>query len=157
MKKYFMTPHGKEILEAELKKLLKEDRPAVIKAIDEARSYGDINENAEFHAAKEMQSFIEGRVQDIKARLGNCEVIDPKTIHSNTIAFGSTVTFKDENTGKKVTYQIVGEEEADIKNSKISYLSPLAKKMIGKKKGDEVEHITERSEHYYTILNIKYI
>ena len=152
-----MTPSGKARLEADLKRLLQVERPAVIKAIEEARAHGDLSENAEYHAAKERQSFIQGRMADIRSKLATAEVIDPKTIKSDKVAFGATVTVEDEESGKKSTYQIVGVDESDIKKSKISYMSPLARSLLGKTEGTSIEHTTGKGIRYLKVITIKFI
>lgn len=154
--KFYMTPEGKKKLEAELKVLKFTARPQVIKAIQEARAHGDLSENAEYHAAKEKQSFIEGRIADLNNKLALSEVVDPKSLKSDKVAFGATVTLEDQDTAKEVEYQIVGLDEADIKVRKISYLSPLAKALIGKSKGDDVSYQTGKGEKTVSILKIVY-
>ncbi|MFN7905414.1 MAG: transcription elongation factor GreA, partial [Pseudobdellovibrionaceae bacterium] len=131
-----MTLRGKQLMEAELKKLMVEERPAVIKAIEEARAHGDISENAEYDAAKERQSMIEGRIADIQHKLAGAEIIQPSEIKSDRIVFGATVCIADEESDEELTFQIVGVDESDVKKGMISVLSPLARAMIGKKKGD---------------------
>ena len=122
-----MTVNGKRLLDDELKRLMTVDRPTIIKAIEVARGHGDLSENADYSAAKERQGFIEGRIQEINAKLANCQVIDPSTIRSNKIVFGATVVLQDQASDKEVTYQIVGVDEADIKSGKISITSPIAR------------------------------
>jgi transcription elongation factor GreA len=156
MEKHFMTPSGRRTLEEELKRLIQEERPAVIQAIEEARAHGDLSENAEYAAAKERQSFIEGRIADLKGKLAAAEIVDPKTLKSQKVVFGATVTLEDGEGGTSTTYQIVGVEEADIKKGKISYLSPLARLLVGKSKGDVIEHQTTKGLKTYTILNIAF-
>jgi transcription elongation factor GreA len=156
MMKHYMTPFGKQILESELKELVSEARPKVIRAIEDARAHGDLSENAEYHAAKEKQSFIEGRIADINNKLAGVEVIDPTKIKLTKVAFGAKVTIEDQDTGKKVEYQIVGVDESDIKQHKISYESPLARAMLGKSKNDLVEYIVGDTEKAYEILKVKY-
>ncbi len=137
MSKVPMTVRGAELLRDELKKLKSEDRPAVIKAIAEARAHGDLKENAEYHAAKEQQGFIEWRIKDIEGKLSNTQVIDVTTIDAKgRVVFGSTVQLLDEQTGKEIVYKIVGEDEADIKIGLISFSSPMARALIGKNEGD---------------------
>lgn len=135
-----MTIAGKRRLEEELKTLLGNDRPNAIRALEEARGHGDLSENAEYDAAKEKQSFIEGRIQDINSKLARAQVVDPKAIKSDKIVFGATVVLEDMNNGKskKVTYQIVGVDEADAAVGKISINSPMARAMIGKDEGEVV-------------------
>jgi transcription elongation factor GreA len=134
-----MTAEGLSKLEEELKQLKSVERPAVIRAIAEARSHGDLSENAEYHAARERQSFIEGRVATLESVIASAEVIDISRLSGSNIAFGARVTVIDEDTEEAKTYQIVGEHEADIKLGRLSISSPLAKSLLGKKKGDSVE------------------
>ena len=135
-----MTVAGAERLKTELHRLKTVDRPAVIQAIAEARSHGDLSENAEYHAAREQQGFIEGRIQELEGKLGNAEIIDVTTMgKTGRVIFGSTVELEDEDSGAKVTYQIVGEDEADIKAGRISVGSPIARALVGKEAGDVVE------------------
>lgn len=143
-----MTILGKSQLEVELKKLLHEERPAVIKAIEEARAHGDISENAEYDAAKEKQSMIEGRIADIQTKLALAEVIDTKTIKSDKIVFGATVDIVDVDSDEESVYQIVGVDEANVKMGKISILSPLARALIGKKIGDNAIVQSPKSSIY---------
>ena len=139
MRKVPMTADGAEALRVELQKLKTEKRPAIIKAIAEAREHGDLKENAEYHAAREQQSFCEGRVQEIEGKLADSEIIDISQIpHTGKVVFGSTVTLCNLDTEHKVTYQIVGEDEADVKNNKISVGSPISRAMMGKGEGDEI-------------------
>lgn len=151
-----MTVDGFNQLEVELKKLKHEDRPSVIKAIEEARAHGDLSENAEYHAAKEQQGFIESRIKDIEDKLSRSDVIDPKDIGGDRVIFGALVTLEDED-DKEVKYQIVGVEEVDVSLGKISYISPIGRALIGKKLGDEVEVKTPQGETYYEIMNIEFI
>jgi len=151
-----VTVEGKKMLEEELKRLLTVDRPAVIQAIEEARAHGDLKENAEYAAAKEKQSFIEGRVQYITGLISSAQVIDPKGLNYSHIVFGATVEREDVNTGHKVTYKIVGVDEADITKNKISIASPIARALIGKKQGDEVQVKTPRGGVNYEICAIEY-
>ncbi len=136
MKRSPMTLRGAELLRAELKRLKAEDRPHVIKAIAEARAHGDLSENAEYHAAREQQGFIEGRINEIETRLANAEVIDVAQLaRSDRVVFGATVDLEDQDDGSAVSYQIVGEDEADIRAGRISIASPIARALIGKKRG----------------------
>lgn len=151
-----ITLHGKQILEAELKKLILEERPAIIKAIEEARAHGDISENAEYDAAKERQGMIEGRIGEIQGKLAGVEAIDPSTIKSDRIVFGATVEILDTETDEKSAYQIVGVDEADVKKGKISIISPLARAMIGKKKGELVTVQSPKGDKEYEILSFKF-
>ena len=157
MKRNPMTLRGAELLRAELKKLKSEDRPAVIKAIAEARSHGDLSENAEYHAARERQSFIEGRIQELEEIVSGAEVIDPASLSGDHVKFGAHVWLVDEETEKESTYQIVGVHEADIKVQRLSISSPLAKALIGKKIGDTVSVPAPGGDRAYEILGIKFI
>jgi len=150
-----MTRAGNVALNEELKTLKSIERPAVIRAIAEAREHGDLSENAEYHAAREKQSFIEGRVKELESILGLAEVIDPTKL-SGTIKFGATVHLVDEDTDEEKTYQIVGEPEADIEAGKLNIKSPLARALIGKDEGDSVEVRTPGGEKSYEILSIKF-
>ncbi|MBS9717489.1 transcription elongation factor GreA [Pseudohalocynthiibacter aestuariivivens] len=156
MEKIPMTRAGFTALDEELKNLKTVERPAVIKAIAEAREHGDLSENAEYHAAREKQSFIEGRVKELEAVISLAEVIDPKTL-SGAIKFGATVTLVDEDNDIEKTYQIVGEPEADIENGKLNIKSPLARALIGKEEGDSVEVRTPGGERSYEVLNILFV
>lgn len=151
-----MTIYGKTLLEAELKRLMYEERPSVIKAIEEARSQGDISENAEYDAAKERQAMIEGRIAELQAKIASAEVIDPQSIKSDRVVFGATVTLMDLEEEEKQTYQIVGVDEADVKAGKISVLSPLARALIGKKSGDVVAVQSPKGEREYEILHFEF-
>jgi len=155
--KYPITLHGAELLKEELQRLKTVDRPAVIAAIAEARSHGDLSENAEYDAAKERQGFIEGRIADVEGKLSNAQIIDPKSLDADgRVVFGSTVEMEDVDGGKTVTYQIVGDDEADIKVGKISLNSPVARAMIGKYAGDVVEVQTPGGVREYEILDVRY-
>lgn len=157
MSKVPVTLRGHEMMQAELKKLKSEDRPAVIKAIAEARAHGDLKENAEYHAAKEEQGFIEARIKDFEGKLSHIQVIDVTTIDARgKVIFGSTVVILDENTEKETTYTIVGEDEADIKSGLISYTSPIARALIGKSEGDEIEFQAPDGLKTFEILNVRY-
>lgn len=156
MQKVPMTAGGYERLQSELKELKSVERPAVIKAIADAREHGDLSENAEYHAARERQSFIEGRVAELEDRLARAEIIDPSKLSGDTVKFGATVHLMDEDTEKKITYQIVGELEADIKAGRLSIISPLARALIGKSKGDAVEINTPGGDKSYEVLNIEF-
>lgn len=155
MEKILLTRAGHTALNDELKRL-KGERPAVVAAIAEARAHGDLSENAEYHAAREKQSFIEGRVKEVEAILGLADVIDTSKL-SGTVKFGATVKLVDEDTDEERTYQIVGEPEADIENGKLNIKSPLARALIGKDEGDSVEVRTPGGEKSYEILAIDYI
>ncbi|MGB3314789.1 MAG: transcription elongation factor GreA, partial [Albidovulum sp.] len=143
-------------LDQELKALKTVERPSVIKAIAEAREHGDLSENAEYHAARERQSFVEGRIKEIESLLGRADVIDPTKL-SGAIKFGATVTLVDEDTDEEKTYQIVGEAEADIERGLLNIRSPLARALIGKDAGDSVEVRTPGGEKSYEVLNIRYV
>tara|TARA_R110002072_G_scaffold203771_1_gene361852 strand:- start:385 stop:858 length:474 start_codon:yes stop_codon:yes gene_type:complete len=151
-----MTVEGHERLEAELKTLKHMERPAVIKAIEEARAHGDLSENAEYHAAKERQGFIESRIQDLEGKISRCEVIDPRELSGEKILFAATVHLADEE-DKIVKYQIVGVDEVDVAAGKISYISPIGRALIGRKLGDEIEVKTPRGEAYYEITQIDFV
>jgi transcription elongation factor GreA len=153
-----MTLRGAERLRAELKQLKSEARPNVIKAIAEARAHGDLSENAEYHAAREQQSFIEGRINDIENRLSNSEVIDvTKLSASGRVVFGSTLELEDQDGGHKVVYQLVGDDEADIKHGLLSVSSPIARALIGKSEGDVVAVTTPGGTRSYEIVSVKYL
>lgn len=151
-----MTAGGYSALEAELKRRQQEERPRIIQAIAEARSHGDLSENAEYHSAKESQSLNEGRIADLEDKLSRAEVIDVSRLSGNTIKFGATVTLMDEDSEKKVIYQIVGESEADVKLGKISITSPIARALISKKVGDTVEVNAPGGGKSYKILKIAF-
>lgn len=150
-----MTRSGFKALDEELKQLKSVERPAVIRAIAEAREHGDLSENAEYHAAREKQSFIEGRVKELESIIARAEVIDPATLNG-FIKFGATVTIIDEETEEKRTYQIVGEAEADIERGLLNIRSPLARALIGKDEGDSVEVKTPGGERSYEVISIAY-
>lgn len=150
-----MTRAGHAALEDELKMLKSVERPAVIRAIAEAREHGDLSENAEYHAAREKQSFVEGRIKEVEAIISRAEVIDPATL-SGAVKFGATVTLVDEDTEEKKTYQIVGEPEADIDRGLLNLRSPLARALIGKEEGDSVEVRTPGGERSYEIVSVTY-
>ena len=157
MNKVPMTIRGANLLRVELKKLKSEDRPSVIKAIAEARAHGDLKENAEYHAAKDQQGFIEARIKDIEAKLSNTEVIDVTTVDAKgKVVFGSTVKLLDMQTDSEIAYTIVGEDEADIKTGLISYSSPIARAMIGKNEGDEVSFSAPGGEKFYEVIEVRY-
>ncbi len=157
MEKFPLTQKGFLRLEQELKNLKGIERPNVIAAIAEARSHGDLSENAEYSAAKEKQSFIEGRIQELEAVVSRAQVIDPTEVKGDIIRFGATVAVVDVDTDKENSYQIVGDYEADIKENKISLSSPLAKALIGKEVGDEVEYMAPGGKKTFEILEISYI
>jgi transcription elongation factor GreA len=153
-----MTLRGAERLKVELKQLKSEARPNVIKAIAEARAHGDLSENAEYHAAREQQSFIEGRINDIENRLSNSEVIDVTTLNATgRVVFGSTVELNDEESGGKVTYQLVGDDEANIKQGLLSVSSPIARGLIGKSQGDVVDVTVPGGVRTYEIVSVRYV
>jgi len=153
-----VTITGAELLKEELQQLRSVERPDVIQAIAEARAQGDLSENAEYEAAKERQSFIEGRITELEAKLSNMQVIDPKTLNAEgRVVFASTVRFEDLDEGDIKTYQIVGEDEADIKAGKISVVSPIARGLIGKEEGDIVEIQSPGGIKEYEILEVQYI
>jgi transcription elongation factor GreA len=156
MEKVPMTAKGFIRLEAELKQLKSVERPAVIKAIAEAREHGDLSENAEYHAAREKQGFIEGRVNDLEDKLSRAEVIDTATLSGSTVKFGATVRVVDEDSGEELTCQIVGEYEADIRSGLLSLTAPLSRALIGKKAGDGVEFATPKGTKAYEILSVEY-
>lgn len=152
-----ITARGAERLRAELKKLKSEDRPTVIKAIAEARGHGDLSENAEYHAAREQQGFIEGRIGEIEGRLSMAEIIDvAKLPQTGKVIFGATVEIEDNDTGKTTTYQVVGEDEADIRMNLIAITSPIARALIGKLKDDEVEFDAPGGRKSFVIVNVRY-
>jgi transcription elongation factor GreA len=156
--KFPITLRGAEMLREELHRLKTVDRPGVIAAIAEARSHGDLSENAEYDAAKERQGFIEGRIKDVEGKLGNAQIIDPASLDADgRVVFGATVELEDMDNGTTVTYQIVGDDEADIKASKISLNSPVARALIGKFEGDVVDVQTPGGVREYEILDVKYV
>jgi len=157
MNKIPMTANGYNNLQKELKKLLNEDRPNIIEAIAEARSHGDLSENAEYQYAKEQQSLIEGKIADLESAVSRAEVIDVKSLEGDDIKFGATVEIEDDDTGESITYQIVGEYESDIKNNKLSVNSPLAKGLINKLIDDVVEINSPKGQKSYTIKSVKYV
>jgi transcription elongation factor GreA len=152
-----MTVAGAERLKTELHRLKTVDRPAVIQAIAEARSHGDLSENADYDAAKERQGFIEGRISEVEAKLANAQVIDPSTIEADgRVVFGATVELEDHESGDHVTYQIVGDDEADLKHGKISVSSPIARALIGKEAGDTVDVQAPAGVRHYDILDVRF-
>ncbi len=158
MSKFPITITGAELLRVELHRLKTVDRPNVIAAIAEARSHGDLSENAEYDAAKERQGFIEGRIKEVEGKLGNAQIIDPKLLDADgRVVFGATVELEDLETGKSVEYQIVGDDEADIKLCKVSVNSPIARGLIGKFAGDVAEVQTPGGLREYEVLDVKYI
>ncbi len=152
-----ITARGAEMLRKELQHLKSVERPKVIQAIAEAREHGDLKENAEYHAAREQQSFIEGRIGDINGKLGNAQIIDVTTLNpGGKVVFGATVDLIDEETGKEVTYQIVGEDEADIAQGMISITSPIARALIGKEEGDIAEVQAPGGIKEYEVVGVRY-
>ena len=157
MAKFPITLAGSEMLRAELHRLKTVERPKAIAAIAEARSHGDLSENAEYDAAKERQGFLEGRISEVEAKLANAQIIDPKLLDADgRCVFGATVDLQDLSGGDAVTYQIVGDDEADIKKSKISISSPIARALIGKYAGDSVDVVTPGGVRKYEILDVRY-
>jgi transcription elongation factor GreA len=153
-----MTLRGAERLRVELKTLKSESRPNIIKAIAEARAHGDLSENAEYHAAREQQSFIEGRINEIEHRLGNAEIIDvTKLTAAGRVVFGSTIGLEDQDGANTVTYQLVGDDEADIKQGLLSVSSPIARALIGKSQGDIVDVTTPGGTRTYEIVSVRYV
>ncbi len=158
MNKIPLTVRGEQMLKDELKKLKGEDRPRIIEAISAAREHGDLKENAEYHAAREQQSFCEGRIKEIEGKLGNATVIDVTTINANgKVVFGATVDLVDENSGDEITYKIVGEDEANIKANMISVGSPIARALIGKEEGDVAEVKTPGGVRNLEIVEVRYL
>ena len=151
-----MTAEGYRQLEAELHRLKSIERPRIIQAISEARSHGDLSENAQYHAAKEAQGLNEARVAELEDKLSRAEVIDPKTLSGDTVMFGATVTLVDEDTGEEVKYQIVGDFEANVRQGRISISSPIARALIGRSKGDSVEVTTPKGTRSYEIVNVEF-
>ena len=156
MERVPITTEGLKKLETELKKLKTIDRPQVIKAIAEAREHGDLSENAEYYAAKEQQSFIEGRILEIEDKLRRAEVINPSSINSNKIVFGATIKLYDESSNLEITYKIVGVDETNVEKGLISYSSPVARSLMGKSEGDIAEVKTPGGKTTYEILKIEY-
>ena len=158
MNKVPVTVRGHELLKEELKRLKSVERPAVIKAIAEARAHGDLKENAEYHAAKEQQGFIEGRIKEIEGKLSHLQVIDVTEVDARgKVIFGSTVELLDESTGKEIEYRIVGEDEANIGAGLISYTSPIARALIGQHEGDVVTFAAPDGEKQFEIIEVRYI
>jgi transcription elongation factor GreA len=157
MERIPMTAAGYKALEEEIDHLKGVERPAVINQISEARAHGDLSENAEYHAAKERQAFIEGRVMELEDKLSRAEVIDVSKLSGKTVKFGATVTLADEDTDNKVKYQIVGDVEADIKKGRISISSPIARALIGKTVGDTVEVAAPGGARSYEILKVQFV
>ncbi|MCW5725052.1 MAG: transcription elongation factor GreA [Maricaulaceae bacterium] len=156
MTKIPMTAEGFRALDEELKRLKTVERPAVIQAISEARDHGDLSENAEYHAAKDRQGWIEGRVAELEDKLARAQVIDVSKLSGETVKFGATVTVLDEDTGEEATYKVVGEDEADVKDGKISITSPIARALVGKETGDVVEVNAPGGLKSYEILKVEW-
>ena len=157
MNKVPITVRGANLLRDEVKRLKSQDRPAIIQAIAEARAHGDLKENAEYHAAKEQQGFIEARIKDIEGKLSNLQVIDVMNIDAKgKIVFGSTIELLDLQTDSEIVYKIVGEDEADIKTGLISFTSPIARALIGKNEGDEVSFAAPAGEKFYEVIEVRY-
>ena len=153
-----LTKRGAEKLKEELQRLKTKDRPAVIAAIAEARSHGDLSENAEYDAAKDRQGFIEGRIKEVEGKLAAAQIIDPSALDAGgKVVFGATVELEDEDSGDQVTYQIVGEDEADLKHGLINISSPIARALIGKEEGDTAEVQAPGGVKHYEVIGVKYI
>ena len=158
MSKFPITLHGAELLRAELQRLKTVERPSVIAAIAEARAHGDLSENAEYEAAKDRQGFIEGRIKEVEGKLGNAQIIDPASLDADRrVVFGATVELEDMAGAKTVTYQIVGDDEADLKAGKVSINSPVARALIGKYAGDVAVVQTPGGVREYEVLDVKYL
>ena len=156
MKRTPMTLRGAEALRAELKRLKSQDRPNIIRAIAEARGHGDLSENAEYHAAREQQGFIEGRIKEIEHKLAHAEVIEPaKLPNTGKVVFGATVELEDQDDGARLTYQVVGEDEADIRAGRISVTSPIARALVGKTPGEVVDVAAPAGTRSYEILAVR--
>lgn len=151
-----MTREGVVALEEEQRRLQEEERPAIIQAIAEAREHGDLSENAEYHAARERQSFVEGRLAELKSIISLADIIDPSTLSGDVVRFGATVELADEETDAESTYQIVGTHEADIEKGRLSVTAPLARALIGKSLGDSVEVVSPGGAKYYEIIKVDY-
>ncbi len=156
MERVPMTTEGFQTLESELQRLKSEERPRIIQAIAEARAHGDLSENAEYHAAKEAQGLNEARVAELEDRLGRADVIDTSKLSGTTVKFGATVTLVDEDTEEKVKYKIVGDDEANVREGKISISSPIARALIGKSKGEAAEVTTPKGARSYEVLKIEW-
>lgn len=157
MERVPMTVQGFQTMEAELQRLKSEERPRIVQAIADARAHGDLSENAEYHAAKEAQGMNEARVAELEDKLSRADVVDPSTLSGDTVKFGATVKLEDEDTEEQVTYQIVGEMEADVRSGKVSITSPIARALIGKAAGDSVEVTTPKGPRSYEILEISWL
>ena len=156
MAKFPMTPRGQQILKDELKRLREVERPKNVRDIEEARAHGDLKENAEYHAAKERQGFIEGRSREIEAILAQAEIIDPTKLSGTKVVFGATVRLTDTDSGEEVTYSIVGDQESDIKLGRIAISAPLARAMIGREEGDSVTIRTGKGTREYQISTVRF-
>jgi transcription elongation factor GreA len=157
MKRTPMTQRGADALRVELRKLKSEARPTVIKAIAEARGHGDLSENAEYHAAREQQGFIEGRIKEIEGKLGNAEAIDPANLpHTGKVVFGAIVELQDQADGARLVYQVVGEDEADIRAGRISVSSPIARALVGKSEGEVVDVAAPAGTRSYEIMAVRF-
>ena len=156
MEKVPMTRDGLTVLEAELRKLKNEERLEIIRAIAEAREHGDLSENAEYHAARERQSFVEGRITELEGVISCADVIDPSKLTGDIVRFGATVMIADEDTDEEVTYKVVGDLEAEVKHGKVSISSPIARALIGKSVGDSVEVTTPKGSRSYEILKVEW-
>jgi transcription elongation factor GreA len=157
MAKFPMTPRGQQALKDELKRLREVERPKNVRDIEEARAHGDLKENAEYHAAKERQGFIEGRSRDIEAILAQAEIIDPAKLSGTKVVFGATVTLTDAESGEEVTYAIVGDHEADIKAGRIAVSAPLARAIIGRERGESVTIKTGKGTREYEITDVRFV
>jgi transcription elongation factor GreA len=157
MEKIPMTAEGYQALDAELKRLKTVERPSVIQAISEAREHGDLSENAEYHAAKDRQSFIEGRLLELEDKIARAQIIDVSKLSGKQVKFGATVNLIEEDSGDKSKYKIVGEDESDVKAGKISITSPIARAMIGKEEGDVVEVMAPGGARSYEIVKVKFL
>jgi transcription elongation factor GreA len=156
MKRTPMTMRGAEALREELRRLKSQERPRIIKAIAEARSHGDLSENAEYHAAREQQGFIEGRIKELEHKLANAEVIDPATLpNTGKVVFGATVELEDQADGARVVYQVAGEDEADIRQGRVSITSPIARALVGKEEGEVVEVAAPGGTRSYEIVAVR--
>lgn len=157
MSKRPLTVHGAQMLKEELTRLKAQERPRIIRAIAEARAHGDLKENAEYHAAREQQSLLEGRIAEIEEKLANAQIIDVRSLAADgKVVFGVTVVLAEESSGDEITYQIVGEDEADIKHGKVSVHSPIARALIGKEKGEIVEVRAPAGNRHYEIVEVRY-
>ena len=156
MEKVPMTMEGYRKLETELHRLKSEERPRIIQQISDAREHGDLSENAEYHAAKDAQGLNEAKVADLEDKIARAEIIDPSKLSGSTVKFGATVTLEDEDSGDKVKYKIVGEDEANLRDNKISSASPIARALIGKSKGDSAEVTTPKGPRSYEILKVEF-